>query len=271
MTQSGKFGIKKIQVSSGSLGLFDITDDKQIKIIVANAGPTNVVAVYGKIQGQNSFQLLDTIVGSTNKLIDVALFDFLELEVVAYDSTGNYIDIAGSGFITSTSSASSGLVTVTNFPNPQNVAVVNSPNVNTGLNPLTDAQLRASPVIITGTVNVVPGSVGVYRNVFNGIESVASGASTTLVNYVVPVGKTAILEKIVVSGENIAKFEVFINSNRIGTARTYFGSELNIIFDYSSEKASYILNASDTVRVTVKHERLSLADFEGTIQIIEIG
>ena len=134
MTQSGKFGIKKIQVSSGSLGLFDITDDKQIRVIVENAGPTNTVAVYGKIQGQNNFQLVDTIVGSTSKLIDVALFDFLELEVITYDTVGNYIDIAGSGF---TSSASGGGVAsdvnVLNFPNPQNVAVVNSPNVITDL------------------------------------------------------------------------------------------------------------------------------------------
>jgi hypothetical protein len=134
MTQSGKFGIKKIQVSSGSLGLFDITNDKQIRVIVENAGPTNVVAVYGKIQGQNSFQLIDTIVGSTNKLIDVALFDFLELEVVTYDTIGNYIDIAGSGFTTSTGGGGTASdVNVLNFPNPQNVAVVNTPNVITDL------------------------------------------------------------------------------------------------------------------------------------------
>jgi hypothetical protein len=135
MTQSGKFGIKKIQVSSGSLGIFDITTDKQIKVIVENAGPTNVVAVYGKIQGQNAYQLIDTVVGSTSKLIDVALFDFLELEVVAYDTIGNYIDISGSGFVTSTTSSggTAADVNVLNFPNPQNVAVVNSPNVITDL------------------------------------------------------------------------------------------------------------------------------------------
>jgi hypothetical protein len=74
---------------------------------------------------------------------------------VSYDSTGIYIDIAGSGFISTSGSGGgvSGLVTVTNFPSTQNVAVTNTPNVNTGLNPLTDAQLRANPVAVTGTVN----------------------------------------------------------------------------------------------------------------------
>jgi hypothetical protein len=134
MVYSGKFGIKKLISSSGTLGIFDITSDTQIRVIVENAGPTNTVAVYGKIQGQNGYQLIDTVVGSTNKLIEVALFDFLELEVIAYDTIGNYIDIAGSGFITGTGGgAVASNVTVTNFPNPQNVAVVNTPLVLTDL------------------------------------------------------------------------------------------------------------------------------------------
>lgn len=156
MATSGKFGIKKLASSAGTLGIFDITSDSDVRIIVENAGPTNIVAVYGKIQGQNSYELIDTVVGSASKLIPVNLFDFLELEVVVYDSTGIYVDIAGSGFIGTSGSGGSGpagLVTVTNFPSTQNVAVTNTPNVNTGLNPLTDAQLRANPVAISGNVN----------------------------------------------------------------------------------------------------------------------
>ena len=134
MAQAGKFGIKRIVQASGSLGIFDITNDTQIRVIVENAGPANVVAVYGKIQGQNAYQLIDTVVGSSNKLIQTALFDFLELEVVAYDTVGNYIDIAGSGFTTSSGGSSvASDVNVLNFPNPQNVAVINSPSVTTDL------------------------------------------------------------------------------------------------------------------------------------------
>lgn len=155
MATSGKFGVKKLVSSAGTLGVFDITSDSDVRIIVENAGPTNIIALYGKIQGQNAYELIDTIVGSSTKLIPVNLFDFLELEIMTYDSTGMYVDIAGSGFIGTAGSGggTSGLVTVTNFPSTQNVAVTNTPNVNTGLNPLTDAQLRANPVVISGNVN----------------------------------------------------------------------------------------------------------------------
>jgi hypothetical protein len=156
MAQPGKFGIKKIVQASGSLGIFDITNDTQIRVVIENAGPTNVVAVYGKIQGQNAYQLIDTVVGSTNKLIETALFDFLELEVVAYDTTGNYIDIAGSGFITSTGGSSTASnVTVTNFPNPQNVAVVNTPSVTTDLAANTPTVTMLTLVNIGTEYNIV--------------------------------------------------------------------------------------------------------------------
>jgi hypothetical protein len=90
--------------------------------------------VYGRIQGQKTYQLIDTVIGTSNKLIDVGLFDFLDLEVISYDTLSNYVDIAGSGFVTAgTSGSVSSSVTVTNFPNPQNVAVVNTPNVITDL------------------------------------------------------------------------------------------------------------------------------------------
>ena len=133
MAQSGKFGVKKLVRAAGSMGVFDITSDTQIRVIVENAGPLNTVAVYGRIQGQNSYQLIDTVIGSSNKLIEVALFDFLDLEITSYDSLSNYVDIAGSGFTSSSGGSVASNVTVVNFPNPQNVAVVNTPTVITDL------------------------------------------------------------------------------------------------------------------------------------------
>jgi hypothetical protein len=142
MANSGKFGIKKLAISSGTLGVFDIINDSQIRVIVENAGASNLVAVYGRIQGQNNYQLINTVTGSNSKLIDVALFDFLDLEVITYDSLSIYIDIAGSGFGNSgaggTPSQLAANVTVTNFPTIQQV---------TG--GLTDTQLRAAPVPVT--------------------------------------------------------------------------------------------------------------------------
>jgi len=119
-------------------------------------------------------------------------------------------------------------------------------------------------------VTVVNSSVGICRNIFNELSPIASNSPTNLVSYTVPVGKTAILDRIVVSGENIAKFEVYINSNKIDVTRTYFGSELNGLFDYSTKNTPYTLQQLDLVQVVVTHSRPDVARFEGRIQIVEI-
>jgi hypothetical protein len=138
MSTSGSFGLKKLVKQQGSLGIFDITNDTQIKMVIANAGASNTVGVYGKIQGQNNFALIDTLIGNSTKVIDVSYYDFLDIEIITYDSLSNYVDVSGSGFVTSLKStasysASGGNVNVENFPEIQNVAVVNTPSVNTDL------------------------------------------------------------------------------------------------------------------------------------------
>jgi hypothetical protein len=119
-------------------------------------------------------------------------------------------------------------------------------------------------------VSVVNASNGITRSIFNEISPISSNSPTSLVSYTVPLSKTAILDKIVVSGENIAKFEVYINSNKVDVTRTYFGSELNGLFDYSSNNSGYTLQQLDLVEVVVTHFRPDSARFEGRIQVVEI-
>lgn len=124
-----------------------------------------------------------------------------------------------------------------------------------------------------GSINVVVqnnGSPQVDKNIFNEQLAVASGATVNLVTYTVPSGKTASLQRIFTSGENIAKYEVLVNGIKIDCARTYFGSALNINLDYRSD-SGLILVASDNLVVTVIHNRPSVGDFQGRIQIVEIG
>lgn len=120
-------------------------------------------------------------------------------------------------------------------------------------------------------VNVISTTNGITKNIFNEITGIVNGISTLLVTYTVPVGKKTVLEKIAVSGSNIAKFEVYINSNKIDVQRTYFSSPLNTTFDYSTGNGGYTLSALDNLTITVIHNRPSLGDFEGRIQINEVG
>lgn len=124
-----------------------------------------------------------------------------------------------------------------------------------------------------GSINVdlVNPSLGAYKNIFNEIVAVASGATTSLVTYTVPVGKTAILDRICVSGDNIAKYEVFINAVKVDVARSYFGASLNLQLNYESRNSAYALVSSDVLTVFVTHNRPTVGDFEGRLQITEIG
>lgn len=105
-------------------------------------------------------------------------------------------------------------------------------------------------------------------NQYNEVLSVVSGITTTVVTYTVPVGKTNTLERVSVSGENIALFTVLINGTIIDRQRTYFGGELNAQFEYmSTGNFGTVLNAGDVVSVQVLHTRPSSANFEGRIQM----
>jgi len=105
-------------------------------------------------------------------------------------------------------------------------------------------------------------------NQYNEVLAVVSGITTTIVTYTVPVGKTNALERISVSGENIALYTVLINGTPIDAQRTYFGGELNAQFEFmSTGNFGVLLNAGDIVSVTVLHMRPSSANFEGRIQM----
>lgn len=123
-------------------------------------------------------------------------------------------------------------------------------------------------------VNIVstPGAANTVKNVYNEANSVVSGAITTLVQYTVPLSVTAsILERISVSGENIAKFMVFVNSVQIDTRRTFLGSSLSEYFEFTTGSSEgFSLSPGDSLVVKVVHNRPYVGDFEGRIQVLEI-
>ena len=117
-------------------------------------------------------------------------------------------------------------------------------------------------------VNVVStgGATGVEKNVFASISSVASGSNTTIQTYIVPVGKTDLLQLVEVSGTNIAQYEVLLNAVVIARKYTYFGNSLNDVFNFNSLK----LLAGDVILVKVLHNRSNLGNFNSRIQVSEV-
>lgn len=123
-----------------------------------------------------------------------------------------------------------------------------------------------------GTINVkIADTVGILKSFFNEITSVALATPTTVQTYTVPVGLSAYLQKICVSGTNIATYELLVNAVVIDKKRTWFNGALNAEFDLSDySKNGLPLVAGNTISIRVTHSRPDVGDFNSRLQVIEV-
>lgn len=122
-------------------------------------------------------------------------------------------------------------------------------------------------------VNVINAAVSNSNevNTYNEVSSVASGVTTLITTYTVPALKKAAIQRVSVSGENIARWDVLVNNVIVDTRRTFFGN-LNEYFDFSSINANgTLLVPGNTIKVKVLHNRPMIGTFEARIQVTEIG
>ena len=95
---------------------------------------------------------------------------------------------------------------------------------------------------------------------YSSISSLASGALTTVLTYTVPLTKTLVLNKVEVSGCNVATYQVEISSVVKGVRRTYFG-QFNADFEFNNFQVA----TGEIVRVRVIHSRTQAGDFDATL------
>ena len=108
-----------------------------------------------------------------------------------------------------------------------------------------------------------------YVSQFNEINAVPTNTPTIISSYTIPVGKSGYLQRVETSGENIAKYTVYLNGSPIDIGRTYFGNSLNIDFDFTdSNELGINLAAGDLIELEVEHSRSGLPTFDGRIQVI---
>lgn len=119
-------------------------------------------------------------------------------------------------------------------------------------------------------VNVVTGSSSNTKNFYNEVSSVVSSTPTTVVSYTAPVGKVSFLDRVFVSGTNIAAYSVKRKGTVIDKKRSYFGAALNVEFSFFSGEGSLNLDPGDVIIVEVEHFRPNPGDFNGRIQVIEV-
>lgn len=149
-----------------------------------------------------------------------------------------------------------------NDPNPGNVH--SSVRLSDGTDQadiLPDGSLK---VFVTNESSTVVETI----NQYNEISAVASGTETLIVQYTALPGKLTKLQKVQGSGGNISLYKIYIDGVPIGSARTYFGGDLNFEVNWTTGVTDGLaLAASQTVEVTVIHNRPFPADYEARIQL----
>jgi len=133
-----------------------------------------------------------------------------------------------------------------------------------GVNP--DGSLNVNIVSSTSTPSEV------IRSEFDTAVGVIANTETEIVSYTVPVGKSALLQRITYGGENVAEYDIYINNIIRERRRTYHGENLCGVADFiGGSEEGLPLDDGDIVSLKLTHIRTYASDHEGRIQVLEIG
>lgn len=125
-----------------------------------------------------------------------------------------------------------------------------------------------------GSLNVVVVSGGKIpkptKTVFNQVAAVLSGSETLVVTYTVPPTKRATLDQVTGSGENIGKYNLYLNGTLVDVQRTYWAGGFNVRFQFNSQGDGVVLEEGDVLELKVIHTSDEVGDFDGRIQLVEL-
>lgn len=122
----------------------------------------------------------------------------------------------------------------------------------------------ANEPIHVNVVNTI-GSDLEAENKFAAISSVLPNVETLVTSYTVPAGKKLYLDRIDLSGTNIATYRVYLDGEVIATTRTYFAGSLFTSIDFGSLNKPILIESESVLEVKVIHSRPSSGDFETRI------
>lgn len=109
---------------------------------------------------------------------------------------------------------------------------------------------------------------------YNEITSIAVGIETVIVTYTAPSSSTkAYLQLIGSSGTNKAEYRIYKDASVIDKRYTYY-TEYNVDFDYrtcDSSSPGLLIPAASMILIKVVNNSIGLANFNGKIQILEVG
>lgn len=120
---------------------------------------------------------------------------------------------------------------------------------------------------LSGAVNLAMQPLQNYY----GESTIASGATSTILTYTVPVGKTAYLQSVSVSGETIATYSLFKGLVKFAVKRTAYGPGYDAEFDFTpSGAAGLVFTAGQQILVTVTNNGPDPGLFNSNVKVIEV-
>lgn len=137
--------------------------------------------------------------------------------------------------------------------------VHSSVRISDGVNDLDVNNDGSINVNVVSSPSSTPGLMVTHQE----ISAVVAGVETTMFTYAAPALGFK-LYKVDVSGENIALFRVYVDTNVVSTKRTFFGN-LNESFAYEPYTNGLELTSGQQLIVTVIHTRPFIANFEVTV------
>lgn len=98
MTQDLKFSIVRQITTPFVFPVANIGDESKIRFVISNAAGGNTILVRARIVGQDDWDLLATITGTSKTVVNVETYDELQVECTVYSSTLNNVKVAASSF-----------------------------------------------------------------------------------------------------------------------------------------------------------------------------
>lgn len=126
--------------------------------------------------------------------------------------------------------------------------------------------------VIIGNVNDIAGGSGGsvsqdYFTAHQDISSVVSGITTSILTHTFSSVRPTNIYSISASGENISLYELFIDSVLVEKKRTYFGSGMNVEFNFNF---GFKVGLGSTIQLKVVHMRSATSDYNATLKYAEV-
>lgn len=172
--------------TSQSLGIFDISDESKVRIIVQEAGPSNTLIVRGRLKEQPNFIELYTITGSVNQVINVFTYEEIQIECTVCEPTVDQIKVYAASF----SEAGGSAIDSIDVPSGDSIKDFNSLSLTSddgsiaisGDNVLKSIDFSTESSIIPFTQSVPTDWAGTTSTIADAADELASRAKSLEIN-----------------------------------------------------------------------------------------